>query len=352
MSSSLRSSLNDRADVWPASDAELAPATQRAYASDLRDIERWCLEYEISGGIRGLDERRFFAYLVDLARHGRSSATIRRRLTAFRALLAADAAPESELASRRLTELDLFRLEKRVLAGRNSRTGVLVVSDDAIIRAGLRVVLTESGILCWSDEVSDVDDATVAAWDYVLVWIAASSGIDPFGAIERVRQLGAGVTDMTPIVAVFPGTLSDVVRLRLSEAGIRYALPHGWLSNNLDSLSARLSNAEVPLRYHLETPFALRQQLSLSLNGDLAALLDAAKSTPPEVWTEHTPQQRLPISRADIQHLRQIALNEAGIPAPSFSKYATSMRTPPSTPEWRTVREIVRAAFALSAPPA
>lgn len=323
----------------------LSPATHRAYASDLRDIEAWCRSRNISGGLSDLDERRVFAYVVDLIHKGRSPATVRRRLTALRGFVAARAEGSAEAAE--LTAQQLFNLEKRVLVGRDRQTSVLVISDDPITRAGLRVVLSDSGVLCWSDTVHEADLATMTVWDYVLVWIATSRGIDPFSAIKRLCELGLEITTATPIVAISPTTLPLMVRLRLAEAGVRYALPHNWLSSNLSDLSARLSSADIPQHFHLETPLALRQKLGLNLDGNLAMLLDAAVLLPSEIWTGHRPQQHLPISRGQVHKLRRLALEEAGIPAPDFSKYASSLRRPPSAPEWGKVREIVRAAFDL-----
>lgn len=120
------------------------------------------------------------------------------------------------------------------------QTGVLVLSDGPITRVGLRVVLSESGVLCWSDTVQDADFATITVCDYVLVWISISRGIDPFSAIQRLRKLGLEITTATPMVAISTTTLPLIVRLRLAEAGVRYALPHSWLSSNLGELSARL----------------------------------------------------------------------------------------------------------------
>ncbi|MFC4245342.1 hypothetical protein ACFOYW_18390 [Gryllotalpicola reticulitermitis] len=248
----------------------------------------------------------------------------------------------------RLSAVTLTQIERQVMRAQGSRTGVLVVSDDAIIQAGLRAVLSETGVLCWAEGLDGLEPSTATTWDYVLVWIASPRGIDPFGAIPRVAALGERVTTQVPIIAVYSGALSPFVRLRIAEAGLRYVLPHAWLSSNLNRLSQLLESAEVPTRFHLETPLALRQKLELGLAGDLERLLEAALELPHQVWTGHLPQSHLPISRAHVQQLRQLALDVAGIPAPDFSKYATSLRTPPSTPEWHRVREVVRHAFNIS----
>jgi CheY-like chemotaxis protein len=324
----------------PRSADELSPATRRAYASDIRDIEEWCVERAIEGGVANIDERRIFAYLVELVRVGRSVATVRRRLTALRSFPLVSGVDRSSVKPR-LTDMQLFEVERRVLTGKDSRTGVLVICDDPIVRAGLRAVLSDAGVLCWSDPFGRLDEATITVWDYVIIWGATPKGIDTYWAIRELHSLNREITSRVPVVAVFDSKLSLVARLRFAEAGVRYAIPHAWLATNIDHLSVLLATAEIPQRFHLETPLALRQELGFNLSGDLAALLAAAAGVPADVWVGDLPQRELQTTRNAIQNLRRIALKEAGVPAPPFSKYATSMRTPPSTPEWVTVRKIV-----------
>ncbi|WP_298045288.1 site-specific integrase [uncultured Microbacterium sp.] len=319
--------------------AGLSAATQRAYAADIADIQAWCEDRNL-GGVASLSARQVFAYLVDTRRVGRSDATLRRRITTLR-----------RIASTHLLELpasDLARLEQRVLDAQRGQASVLVVSDDPIIRAGLRSVLTESGAVCWADATDQLDAATATSWDYILVWLNSPRGVDPYGAIVRIGALGSAVTTKVPVVAVHAGaTIPSIVHLRLAEAGARYAVAHSWLSANLTALAAMLAGAAVPLKFHLGTPLALRQNLGLRLGGELEPLLGAAVQSPAAVWTGHLPQSHLPISRSEITRLRRIALDQAGIPAPDFSKYATSPRKAPATPEWPRVRAVVREAFGI-----
>lgn len=319
--------------------AGLSEATRRAYAADFADIQAWCHARGLSG-VPGLSARHIFAYLVDARRLGRSHATLRRRITMLR-----------KIASSHLLELapaDLTRLEQRVLNAQQGQANVLVVSDDPIIRMGLQSVLTASGAVCWADAVEQLDTATATSWDYILVWLNSPRGLDPFGAITKVHSLGTAVTTRVPVVAVHAGdSIGPIVHLRLAEAGVRYAVAHSWLASNLTSLAAMLSTAAVPLKFHLGTPLALRQSLGLRLSGELEPLLVAAAQMPAAVWRGHLPQSHLPISRSDVSRLRRISLDQAGIPAPDFSKYATSLRRAPDTPAWPRVREIVRAAFEL-----
>jgi hypothetical protein len=148
-------------------------------------------------------------------------------------------------------------------------------------------------------------------------------------------------------VAVAHAGVGPFVRLRLAEAGVRYLVPDAWLADHLDSLADRIRAADIPIRYHLETPLAIRQSLGLSLAGELAPLVDAALAVPAEVWTSGAALDRLPLSRADVRRLRSLALHAAGVPAPDFSRYASSLRAAPTTPEWVTVRTIVRAALEI-----
>ncbi len=322
----------------------LSPATVRAYESDISAVLGWCSDRGLDPALRELDARRVFSYCLELRRQGRSAATIRRRLTALRAAFEAGVS-----ADRAASTAELFDIEKRVLRDPSHHTGVLVLSDDPITRAGLRVVLTDTGALCWSDSVASLDPATMTVWDYILVWVSTPVGIDRFSAITQFTRIHSVLTTSVPVVAVYTGSLHPVVRLRLAEAGFRYAIPHDWLSAHLGQLSGLLSAAELPARFHLETAFALRQQLDLLLGGALAPFLDEAMSLPPEAWTDSSPQEHLPLSRHGVRRLRRIAHELAGIPAPDFGKYSAAVRRAPEWPEWVTVRTLVRSALGIDA---
>lgn len=225
---------------------------------------------------------------------------------------------------------------------------VLVVSDDAIIRAGLRAMLTDSQAGCWTEKSDRLTAATSNFWDYILIWINSQHGLDPFGPLRHVNSLASSLTAQTPIVAVYTGQLTPMLQLRLTEGGVRYAVPHAWLSDHLHTLAGMLETASVPIEFHLDTALAMRQRLGLLLSGTIDELLQVAAEVPAIVWTGHLPQTHLPISRADVNRIRRVARERAGIPGPDFSKYATSVRRVPETPEWPHVREIVRQALSLS----
>ncbi|HEY4225763.1 MAG TPA: site-specific integrase [Pseudolysinimonas sp.] len=331
-----RLSIDD--EVAPAF-ADLSPATRRAYLADVADIRQWSRAHGIGWAAGALASRHVFAYILTLARSGKTPSTIRRRLTALRHLAGArpDFLPFDP------HELALF--ERRILDSAGGRASVLVVSDDAVIRAGLRGVLTESGAVCWSESVEEFVPDVLSVWDYMLVWIGSPQGADRFGAIARMEQLTSGVTTAVPIVAVHSGDLPGPVRLRLAEAGFRYLVPHGWLSTHLHELSDLLSTASLPIRFHLETPFALRQALGLRLDGSLSELLRAAAHVPQEVWANERGANDAELSRSEVNRLRLIALQSGGLPAPDFAKYSTSMRRAPELPEWPRVRALVRQAL-------
>lgn len=60
--------------------AQAAPATERAYKSDLRQFEKWCLDRELKYFPTTADV--LIAYLVDRVAHGRSISTLTRFLSA------------------------------------------------------------------------------------------------------------------------------------------------------------------------------------------------------------------------------------------------------------------------------
>ncbi|UVJ38039.1 hypothetical protein [Arthrobacter sp. CJ23] len=321
--------------------------------SDLEASDRDCFPHIDAGDIgyrpsrralsgqELLTEAQVFAYLVDLVRSGLPVSMVREAVETLRMEFNGGTGKPAMVAW-------LEGIEPMIFRGAATQTGVLVVSDNPIVGAGLKHVLSKSDVLCWSSGVDDVDRSTVGVWDYVLVWIQSAREIDAFGAIPLIRELGVDATSQVPVVAIHEGTISPFVRLRLAEAGARYVLPLAWLSANSGELSSLLITAGLPEEYHLETPFALRQKLGLKLDGDLAVLLEAACRVPANAWAVGADLDRIALSRSEIGRLRRIALECAGIPAPEFVRYASSIRRPPTTPEWPRVREVVREAWGLS----
>lgn len=314
-----------------------AEATVRAYRSDLRDIAEFVSDGGSTRSLDDLDDRHLFAYLVYLVRSGRSTSTIRRRLTALRSYV-------SDRQHPTLTVAGLHSMERRFLTSPAGPTSTLVISDDAIVREGLAALLGRQGVLTWPEVTSSAMFGGTAVWDYVLVWLPSRRGIDPFSSVDWVA---AASTTGVPVVALYPTRITDLVRLRLAEAGARYALPQWWLANRVDELHQLLETATLPTRFHLETPLAIRQRLGLRLSGQLAPLLEAASEVDPAVWRSTAQEEAPRLGRSKVQRLRQIANDEAGIP-PTTGRYSTAVRNAPTTPDWRDVRRIVRLAFNLS----
>ncbi|UKA53429.1 hypothetical protein LFT45_17130 [Arthrobacter sp. FW305-BF8] len=230
-------------------------------------------------------------------------------------------------------------------SGKSSPLGVLILADDPIVRAGLSAVLDQKGVLTWADCISHLDTATLSSWDYVLIWLSRNGSPDRYAAIDTLTQIPPAVAAAVPLVAVNPVPVSPMVRLRLAEAGVRYLAPQSWCVEDLESMVDCLRRGDIPISYHLPTPLALRQELSLSLEGALEPLLRAAKELPPKAWTGATALQHLGISRAQVQVLRRLALETAGIPAPHFTTYSSALRSAPTMPSWPSVRSVVRSAF-------
>ena len=311
-------------------------ATARAYRSDLRDLSEFLTKWGNVSSLDELDGRHLFAYLTYLVRAGRTTSTVRRRLTSLRAYVAEHSHPQ-------LSVDDLHRIEDRIMASADTQTSVLVVSDDAIVREGLAVLLSREGVLTWTDQTDQPVVGGTEVWDYVLVWLPSRRGIDPFGSVNWVAE--ASETGV-PVVALYPTRITDLVRLRLSEAGARYAIPQWWLADRAEGLYQLLADADLPDRFHLETPLALRQRLGLHLSGQLAPLLAAAAELDPAIWREAVQEDAPRLARTKVQRLRQVASEVAGIPPPS-GRYSTAIRNAPTTPDWREVRRVVRQAFNL-----
>lgn len=231
---------------------------------------------------------------------------------------------------------DLTRRLARLAAG---RTTISVVSDDPIMREGLDTVLNRHGVLTWPSTVETSLTPVRGAWDYVLLWLPSRAGIDPFSSIAHIPRLAS--SDV-PVVTVYPGMITKLCRLRLAEAGARYAIPQWWLSQSVEKISELFARAELPAAFHLETPLALRQELGLRLSGELEPLLSAAMLIPERVWRDRNAPAAT-LQRTEVTRLRRLALN-AGLPPPD-DRYSAVTRKAPSSPAWRDVHTMVRGIF-------
>lgn len=322
---------------------ERSKATLRAYESDIRDMVAWCDRHDVGPGLEGLDERRLLAYVLDQLRSKRSPATVKRRLTSYAAAIVKTGQPRST----RFLRTALDRLDAREGTEVVPPLGILILANDPIVRAGLTAVLGQKGILSWADPIDDVDYRTLSSWDYVIVWLSRRGHPDRYSAISRLGEIPANIAATVPLLAVNAQPTGAFIRLRLAEAGVRYLLPQAWCVENLDLLLDCLERGDIPLDYHLPTPLALRQRLSLSLEGSLEPLMKAARALPEEVWDGSTALQHLPLTRARVQAFRRMAHEISGVPAPRFSTYASSLRGAPTLPSWGTVQSVVREAFGI-----
>lgn len=322
---------------------EKSKATLRAYESDLRDIAAWCEERDVGPGLDSLNERRLLAYVLDQLRRRRSPATVKRRLSSYAAAIQ----HTGKSIPIRFLRTALDRLDAGGGGELVPPLGVLILADDPIVRAGLGAVLDQKGILTWSDPIQDVDHRTLSSWDYVIVWLSRKGYPDRYSAISAVGEIALSITATVPLIAISAQPVGALIRLRLAEAGVRYLLPQAWCVENLDLLLDCLERGDIPLDYHLPTPLALRQGLSLSLEGSLEPLMSAARGLPEKVWNGSTALQHLPMTRAQVHTFRRMAHEVAGVPAPHFSTYASSLRGAPTLPAWVTVRAVIREAFGI-----
>ncbi len=289
----------------------------------------------IPGGITGLTPALLISFLVGRMRAGATGEQIGHYVRAVREL-------PPGIGPTALSPTDLAAIERHVAGTMDSGTSVLVVASDTVMRVGLAGVLRAADILVWHDTPEAASPAIGGSWDYVLVWLPSPSGIDPHSTIDWIATISSSDTT---VLAVYPGTITDLVRLRLAESGARYAVPQEWLAERVSDLPAMLSTASLPERFYLETPLALRQKAGLQLSGKLAPLLDLARDCSPRLWTDSAARTEDWLSRAEVRRFRRVALEDAGVPPPPYSRYASSVRQAPRMPEWRDVRRVVRLAF-------
>lgn len=241
-------------------------------------------------------------------------------------------------------------LELGILSVHEGGPAVLVLTDDMILRAGIRQCLADVGLMCWALDPRFANGKQVNGWTHLLVGIEGSGRPDRFDLIEIVADLAREAPVPPSLIAVHHGELPSVVRLRLAEAGFTHAIPYGRFSRDLDGLSAELRRRDLPTEFALERPGMMRQLMGFDVRGALLPLLAAARDLPEDVWTSDRSLDRLPISRGAVRRLRVLARKAAGVPPPDFRRYSTSMRNAPEWPEWATVRELVRIGFGIRPP--
>ncbi len=246
-------------------------------------------------------------------------------------------------------EREVWRRETGAV--RNHRAGaeprsVLVVDADEIYRAGV------------TDFCRHHPGLTVAACcapeDALAVGLAKSDGPitalvevsacalerDRFCGVSAVARLRAQkAPDELMIVATCRTLASRYLALRLAEAGADFY--YGPLHRFATGSALAQAVCEPSEGCRLPTQWALREELGLSWDGDLAAFLATVEDYPDELWLDSRRQSELPVSRRTIARLRQVAHELAGLPAPDFRRF-TGTRHPPRLPEWQEVRWFVR----------
>jgi len=321
--------------------------TARAYRGDLGHLRSWL---SASGqAFFQLNDLLLFRYLLTLARHGYSSSTIRRRITCLRAFV-------TYINGRgEVLSLDVDTAAERVrLAMRRDDVGatsLLVVSDDVLVGSGLEVAASSSGIVDTSRrDLEGLGEGVeqLGIFDYALVHIWPSDGdVDRLRAVDTVALLvRRGLTSTVIVIASFDP--KPLVSLRLAEAGCGFCFPYSVLRGDPGSFFDAMRSGEPDDRFVLPTQWALRQSLGLRWNGEVAPFLALARTLPARAWTTDLPQSRLGVGRSVIRQVQAAARDVAGLPEPSFSRYASSLRKPPELPEWPRVRSFVRDLWGLS----
>ncbi len=217
---------------------------------------------------------------------------------------------------------------------------VLIVSDDVLLRLGLEAALA----LVRIHDLRSISHAQIGtirdSIDVLIVDPRTSTSIDHFNGIETLTELENNRTPSQISVALARSTMDSLVKLRLAEAGAQFVLPVDHVTCCVNHLIRR--SLQPPEDLRLATRWALREAEGLAWDGDLAAFLRAAESFPSDVWLKTTPQSLLPLTRRQIMHLRRLAHDVGGLPAPDFRRYSTLERAAPRLPEWPTVRDFVR----------
>lgn len=322
-------------------------ATLRAYRADLRDVRKWASSHGIDARMQ-FEDAHIAAYFAQLIGGGMLASTLRRRASALRFAQRPDSAMllgEPVIA----TDADTQAIERSAVAALRHRTTVLVAVHDPILRAGLIATLADAGIFCWGGEPTGLPAAGVSSWDYLIVWLDQQDGIDRHAGIEVVRGLGVVTTTRVPVIGVVRQRPNPYLRLRMAEAGVRYAVSHAWLSANIGVLPRLLVESDIPDRYHLESPIALRARVGMALGGDVGAFLDEARTLPRAAWESTRSRSALGIRRADVEQLRRLSAQVAGVRPPPERPYASPSRSGPLLPTWASIQTVVRRSFGVPA---
>lgn len=228
------------------------------------------------------------------------------------------------------------------------RQSVVIVDADEVYRAGVadfcrRHPGLEVVACCSTDHTVTCRGPAAREARAMTALVEASACTlerDRFCGVAAVSSLRAEWSpDELTIIATCRTPASRYLTLRLTEAGADFY--YGPLHRFASGAELTQAVCEPSEGCRLPTQWALREELGLSWDGNLAAFLAAVDDYSDELWLDGRRQSDLPVSRRTIARLRQLAHEVAGLPAPDFRRF-TGTREPPSLPEWHEVRWLVR----------
>lgn len=316
-------------------DGELSRGARCSSAPDaFEEIQSWCTANGFPAGTE-IDERHLYCYLVSLRLRGNGVQALRRVVdTLIDRVPASTGSPGA-----------------RWLPDRANRTTpdaamVLVVAEDPVFGVGLENLLIEHGQACIAVTPAMAQRFAAAIWDYVIIWPLAPGRSDRYASVSCISDLVASMPQVT--AASVRWDRSHPLRaLREAEAGIQFQIDYETFATDTAGFVAELRGGAIRGSFQLATPLALRQEQGLRLTGDVAQFLAIASALPAEVWTTNRTQRALGIPRSAITGIRRAAWEVAGIPAPDYARFSSSMRAAPEYPEWSTVRNFVRICWGL-----
>jgi len=223
----------------------------------------------------------------------------------------------------------------------------LIICDDLLLAAALPTLVGggRGGVharTCRSS--SALSELTGADPTHVFALAESPGRLDGY---EALAGLGAALQALPSdcVGVVIARQHDDLVRLRIGEAGAKFLYDYDILASNPALLASAL--VEPDERFRLPTRWELRERSGLAWDGDAEPFLAEARELPRDVWASSCKQAQLPISRREVMRLRRLAFEVAGLPAPDFRRFGTTMRAAPGLPEWSAVRAFVRRMFGL-----
>ena len=229
--------------------------------------------------------------------------------------------------------------------------GILLLSDDVLVRRGLVAAIREQKCFCvaYSSAKTPRLDTLLAAELGPGIHLFRGQGTDRYEAIETLR-LVVEHSNAPDVFAILPDDLPDIVLLRVVEAGATVGYPYSQVALEPSVLIEAAQHGNVDPAARLPTRWALRESLGFAWDGDLHSFLKHVERLPLDLWLTDRTQDRLPVSRRQLANVRSLARELAGLPAPDFHRYASSQRPAPVSPEWTSVRALVQSLWGHDVP--